>query len=142
MKVPREIIVDAGPLIALARQRDSKHRQCMTALKAMPPTARIVTTVSALAEVFAVLPSTAQSINAVRTLLTGIPLAIEYIQSHELDRAFELMEKYVDLPMDFADAEIFVIAERRSVKTIFTLDRRDFSIYRPSHVKQFEIIPH
>ncbi len=141
MKEPREIIVDAGPLIALARQRDSKHTQCVAALKSVPPTARMVTTLSALAEVFAVLPSSVSSIKAVQTLLMGIPLAIENIQGYELPRAFELMEKYVDLPMDFADAEIFVIAERRSVKTIFTLDRRDFSIYRPRHVRQFDLIP-
>ncbi|MBX9879791.1 MAG: PIN domain-containing protein [Candidatus Obscuribacterales bacterium] len=141
MKEPREIIVDAGPLIALARQRDSKHAQCVATLKAVPPTARMVTTVSALAEVFAVLPSSVSSIRAVETLLMGIPLALEYIQGHELSRAFELMEKYIDLPMDFADAEILVIAERRSVKTIFTLDRRDFSVYRPRHVRQFDLIP-
>ena len=56
-------------------------------------------------------------------------------------RMKELMEKYSDLPMDVADASIIVISELHKAKTIFTLDRGDFSVYRPKHTPHFRIIP-
>jgi len=43
--------------------------------------------------------------------------------------------------MDLADATIVVIAEVLKIRTIFTLDKKDFSIYRIKHCRHFEIIP-
>jgi len=40
------------------------------------------------------------------------------------------MRRYADLPMDLADATLVVLAERLRTPWIFTLDRRDFSVYR------------
>jgi hypothetical protein len=42
----------------------------------------------------------------------------------------EVLEKYADLPMDYADATLVVLAESRSVYSIATIDVADFSIYR------------
>jgi predicted nucleic acid-binding protein len=39
------------------------------------------------------------------------------------------MEKYSDLPMDFADACLVYLAEKLRLHTIVTIDR-DFNIYR------------
>ena len=55
-------------------------------------------------------------------------------------RMHALMSKYRDLPMDLADAAIVTVAEREGVRQIFTLDRRDFSVYRP-RLGQFIILP-
>jgi predicted nucleic acid-binding protein len=43
--------------------------------------------------------------------------------------------------MDLADARLVVLAEIHKVRTLFTLDRRDFSVYRPKHLKHFDLIP-
>lgn len=51
------------------------------------------------------------------------------------------MKKYSERPMDLADATIVVIAAALKTRTIFTLDKKDFSIYRPKHCRHFEIIP-
>jgi predicted nucleic acid-binding protein len=53
----------------------------------------------------------------------------------------QLLKKYSDLPMDFADAALVAVCERRKIRRIFTVDRRDFLIYRPNHTEQFEVIP-
>lgn len=53
----------------------------------------------------------------------------------------ELMEKYQDLPMGFADAALVRVAEREKIRRIFTIDRRDFSIYRPDGLGSFDVIP-
>lgn len=52
-----------------------------------------------------------------------------------------LMQKFRELPMDFADATLVRVAEREDIHQIFTLDRRDFSLYRPARGGAFTIIP-
>ncbi len=34
-----------------------------------------------------------------------------------------------------------VIAERLNITRIVTFDRRDFSVFRPSHCEYFELLP-
>ena len=51
------------------------------------------------------------------------------------------MAKYRDLPMDFADATLVHIANREKIGRIFTLDRRDFSVYRLSEGRSFDTVP-
>jgi hypothetical protein len=51
------------------------------------------------------------------------------------------MEQYADLPMGFADASLVVLAERLKVFSVFTLDRRGFSVFRPRNAQVFEILP-
>jgi hypothetical protein len=46
-----------------------------------------------------------------------------------------------DLPMDLADAALVRAAEREKISRIFTIDRRDFELYRPRGIGQFTILP-
>lgn len=43
--------------------------------------------------------------------------------------------------MDLADAALVRVAERERLHRIFTLDRRDFEVYRPSRAWRFAILP-
>lgn len=52
------------------------------------------------------------------------------LDSTDVPRMRELMRQYADRPMDMADAALVRVAEREGIRTIFTLDRRDFSVYR------------
>jgi hypothetical protein len=58
-----------------------------------------------------------------------------------LVRAGALMEKYKDVPMDFADATLVVLAEETGIQEVFTLDLRGFSAYRIHGKKGFTIWP-
>ena len=51
-----------------------------------------------------------------------------------------LMEKYADLPMDYADSTLVVLAEELNANLIFTTDR-DFEVYRINGRKRFRISP-
>lgn len=44
--------------------------------------------------------------------------------------AKKLMEKYQDLPMDFADATLGSLAHDLPIDHVVTFDRKDFGIYR------------
>ena len=65
-----------------------------------------------------------------------LPLGVD-----DVPRMKELMRKFRDLPMDLADAALVRVAERERLRRIFTLDRRDFQIYRPSRIGRFVILP-
>ena len=48
----------------------------------------------------------------------------------DIPRIRDLMQKYSDRRMDLADAALIAVAERESIRKFFTVDRKDFSVYR------------
>lgn len=79
--------------------------------------------------------------DALWDLLDGEAIALLTLDARDIRRARELMRKYRDLPMDLADAALVAVAERERIARIFTLDRRDFEVYRPHRVGRFQITP-
>ena len=58
-----------------------------------------------------------------------------------LRRIALLMEKYHDIPMDYADATLVALGEEVQTDWVFTLDHRGFSAYRLRGKKPFPMIP-
>lgn len=52
-----------------------------------------------------------------------------------------IMRRYKDCRLQFADASLIHFAERERIRTVFTLDRRDFSIIRLKHNRALKLIP-
>jgi hypothetical protein len=59
----------------------------------------------------------------------------------DIDAIDRLIAKYQDLCLDFADAALMHLAEREGIEQVFTLDRRDFSVFRTSAGKPLAILP-
>ena len=53
----------------------------------------------------------------------------------------ELIARYVDLDLGLIDAAVVAVAERLSITTLASIDRRDLLVVRPSHCDAFELIP-
>ncbi len=51
------------------------------------------------------------------------------------------MDRYASLGAQLADAALMYIAEREGINTVFTLDRRDFSVYRTTDGRALSILP-
>ena len=58
-----------------------------------------------------------------------------------LHRVSVLMEKYSDLPMDYADATQVALAEDLGTDRMFTLDWQDFSVFRFHGTWPFHLLP-
>jgi predicted nucleic acid-binding protein len=43
--------------------------------------------------------------------------------------------------MILVDAGLVAVAEREKIRRIFTLDRRDFEVYRPAKLGRFLLLP-
>ncbi len=57
----------------------------------------------------------------------------------DLNRIIELTEKYQDQPIDFADATLLAVAERKQLDSVISIDS-DFQIYRTAQGKPLEML--
>lgn len=121
-------LVDTGPLVALFDPKDREHERCREALKKVR--GRLQTTVPVLTEAFHILDPDSQGSAALRAFVSKGGLSVWWLDAALLARAFELMDRYADHPMDLADASLIVAAESLKTQRVFTLDRRDFRAYR------------
>ena len=81
----------------------------------------------------AVLTETAHLTRAPRKVMQLVArgdLQIRFSAESEAERLAELLGKYCDNEMELADACLVRMAELENLAVIFTLDRRDFSVYR------------
>lgn len=135
----RAIIVDAGPLVALASPRDRHHDSCRNQFAQI--TTPLFTCWPILAEVAWLLRSRPVAVQSVLRSCDGTFLSLLPLAEPDAPQIASLMQKYADQRMQLADAAIVHLADRENVATIFTLDRRDFSIYRRADGASFDLIP-
>jgi uncharacterized protein len=69
------------------------------------------------------------------------PLGAECRLNEDILRIAEILDRYADSRIDFVDASVMAVAERLNIVTVLTLDRRDFSLFRPRHCDGFVLIP-
>jgi predicted nucleic acid-binding protein len=133
------ILVDAGPMVALIHADDHHHERCKKVLRSLKePMATVWPPVTEAMYLLGFSPEAQQALWELieRSGILLLPLGLD-----DVPRIRELMVKYKDLPMDFADAALVKVCEREKIRRIFTLDRRDFSVYRPTGLGSFDIVP-
>jgi predicted nucleic acid-binding protein len=133
----RDVLADSGLLVGLFDRRDAHHERCRAFLREFK--GRLFTTWQALTEAMALL-SVAQQQALLDWLEAGVKarlVRIECTALEEVGRARSLLGKYRDLPMDFADASLYLLALREGVQHVATLDQRDFAAYRLPGKKSF-----
>ena len=133
------ILVDTGPLVALFDASDNYHRTCLDILRDVD--CPLLTVWPVLTEAFYLLNFSWKAQDNLWEFLARGGMEIVNPERSGMERCRALMRKYRDLPMDLADAVLVAAGESRRIKAIFTLDHKDFSVYRPLHVKRFELIP-
>jgi predicted nucleic acid-binding protein len=135
-----DTLIDAGPLLATINRNDNWHAECAALLRRLD--CPFYTTLAVITEAMHLLGRhTGPPGQAAlwRMILRG-DLVVEHPTHLDLRRMAELMDRYADRPMDFADASLVAIAERLSLERIVTIDRTDFSIYRLDDRKAFIIV--
>lgn len=133
------ILVDAGPLVAMIHRNDQHHRRCVDTFRALEQP--LATVWPAFTEAMYLLGFSWTAQDALWEFVRRDSLELLPIGGAEIERMHELMHKYRDLPMNLADAALVTVAERERSRTVFTLDRADFSVYRPARIGQFVIVP-
>ena len=133
-----ELLLDTGAFVALVDRDEKLHDDCVAALEGW--TGPVVTTEAVLTEtLYLIGPAWSAQKACLQFILRG---AFQLVPSStkSLQRA-ALMERYQNVPMDFADATLAVLAEELETEWVFTLDRRGFSTDRMHRNRGFQIIP-
>jgi uncharacterized protein len=135
----RRVLADTGPLVAILSSVDEHHEACVKALRHLP------------GPLFSCWPV----ITEAAWLLRGYPRAVRQLLE-SLDSGFlellplagadarpmaAVMKKYEGMRPQLADAALVYLADRDGIDTIFTLDQRDFSVYRLARKRPFRIVP-
>jgi uncharacterized protein len=133
------LLVDAGPLVALIDRGDPYHKSCCQVIAGIDEP--LDTVWPAHTEAMYLLGASAVAQRALWDMLELGALRLQEVTLEDCPRMRELMWKYRDLPMDLADAALVRVAECEHCRRIFTVDRRDFELYRPHRLGRFEILP-
>jgi uncharacterized protein len=125
--MPKLILIDTAPLIALFDKDDKYHDDIKDFIK--KNRFKFVSTTAVVTEVTHMLDF---NINAQIGFLEWIireGLVLHEISLKEIIRVIELCKKYQDRPMDFADATLVVAAEQTGLREIISIDSY-FDVYR------------
>lgn len=137
--IRERILIDTGPVVALLAESDAEHTACVEQSRELPPP--FFTSWPVLTEAAWLLR---QDPGAIPRLLSLVNQGL--LECLELDAAAcqhisSAAIKYHDLRPDFADLTLLYLADREGIATIFTLDRRDFAVYRDAQGRPFHLIP-
>ena len=121
----RNVLVDAGFVVALLSSRDAHHQWAMTQAPALPPPWS--TCEAVLSEAFHLLG--ALGTHSLGMLLRLRALFVAFEIRENLEPVLRLIETYRDVPMSLADACLVRLSETLADPVILTTEK-DFRIYR------------
>ena len=134
-----ELLLDTGAFVALVDRSERRHSDCVAVLEGW--SGSVVTTEAVLTEtLYLVGPRWQAQKVCLEFLLRGAFLLVPQSQA-SLKRISVLMEKYRNVPMDYADATLVALGEELGTDRVFTLDNRGFSAYRLNQRRPFQLVP-
>jgi predicted nucleic acid-binding protein len=134
----KPILVDTGPLVAILSRTDEYHRACVNALRSLP--SPLLTCWPVITEAVWLLRGSPSAVQRLLGSIGGGFLELLPLEGTEAKAIAAFMMRYETIGPQLADAALVYLAYREHLDTIFTLDRRDFSIYRIGK-RAFNIIP-
>jgi predicted nucleic acid-binding protein len=135
----RRVLADTGPVVAILSRRDQYHRTCVEALRDLP--GPLFTCWPVITEAAWLLRRDATAVHRLVTSLDTGFLELLPLTTADAKPIASILKKYRDIRIQLADAALVHLAARDGLDTIFTLDQRDFSVYRLPRGKSFRILP-
>jgi uncharacterized protein len=133
------VLIDTGPIVALFSARDRYHEVCVSELKRITPP--LLTTWPVLTEAAWLLRGDWRGVKSVLRSLESDLFALPEFSASASSWMEGFLYKYRDLGVQLADASLVYLAHQNNLRTVFTLDRRDFALYRFGRNMSFNIIP-
>lgn len=133
------VLADTGPLVAIVSPDDQYHELCVDTLDHLP--SPLLTCWPVITEAAWLLREFPLGFERLLGSMREGFLEILPVDSTESEPILQIMSKYASLRPQFADAMLVYLAHRENTDTIFTLDRRDFAVYRTARKKPFRLLP-
>ena len=134
-------LIDTNILLAASSPRDARHDPAREALRDLKGVRIVAAPV--LPEVFYLVARDVGYASAYRLFdtLQSNAFRIEPLTPMDMVRMSAIMREYQDNRFDFVDCAIMALSERLNITDVYTLDRRDFSIFRPKHYPALSLFP-
>jgi predicted nucleic acid-binding protein len=133
------VLMDTGPLVAVLSPDERHHEICVALLHSLP--SPMVTCWPVVTEAMWLLRKSPRTTKKLLSAISSGVLEIPVVTASEAGKIEAIMDQYASLRPQFADAMVVYLAHRENIETIFTLDRRDFLVYRNTRNKPFRLIP-
>lgn len=131
------VLIDAGPLEALLNRRAQHHRWAREQYNRITPP--VYTCEAVIAEAYWLLQNVSRGRKKLRSLVGEGHVQIAFSYAEHTGRVNELLEKYDDADMDFADACLVRMVELERAPRVFTIDS-DFFVYRVHRDQRIDLI--
>ena len=132
-------LLDTGPLVAALNRRDPHHQRCAAELAAC--SGPLLTTGAVVTEAMYFLGGLPGGAATLTGFLDEAQVDMrDCFGPTQLHAAARLMQKYNDIPMDFADATLVLLADETGMGDILTLDERGFRAYRFRGTRRFNLV--
>lgn len=132
-------LIDTGPLVAYLDAGDPEHATVVKRLDGFE--GRLVSSSAVITEAMHFVSAGTEGPRALSDFVSGSAVDIyDPTRPPDLSAAVSLMEKYRDVPMDFADGTLVLLGEALGVRDVLTLDRRGFNVYRTRRGRAFRLV--
>lgn len=133
------VIVDTGPLVLLYSDNGLGREECLAVARqvAVP----MLTSWAVVTEAAWMLRARPEAVLQMLADIAKGGLRIPPLEDADIVSIGKILDRYRDMRPQLADATLVHLAEREKIDTIFTLDRRDFSVYRTTRRRAFRIVP-
>jgi hypothetical protein len=134
------ILVDTGPILALADRKDPRHRDVKKAWSRHggPYVTGVAVVPEACYLLLKYLGPDAE-LGFVRSWQAG-EIRVEPVTDRDAQRVIEILTGYRDQAFGFTDSSLFALAERLKIRSVLTFDRRHFDAFRPIHCESWDYL--
>jgi len=137
--VSGQVLVDTGPIVAILSESDEHHQACVGQLQGI--SGPLLTCWPVITEAAWLLRAYPLAVGRLLSSFHGAPFELVPLGEADLSGIAAILAKYKGLGIQLADASLLYLANREGIETMFTLDRRDFSVLRLSRGRKLRLIP-
>lgn len=129
------VLLDTGPLVALFKRNDAFHKKAVDWFARNR--ADLVTTHAVLTEAWHLISPPARG---KLMAFASEALSVPQLSDGAVPRLTQLLVKYSDTPMDYADATLVLLAHDLPVLRVATIDVDGFAAYRTEGRKPLRVV--
>jgi len=137
--ITEPVLIDAGPLVALLHVDDVWHEICRKQADELH--GPVYTTWAVITEAAWLLRGLPDSLDRLLAALDEFEIELLHVPQDALRWLRRQARQYHDLRPQAADLTLLHLAEQTGAKLVFTLDRRDFAVYRDSQGQSLRLLP-
>lgn len=133
------VLIDTGPLVAILCREDAQHHRCVAALQNI--TTDLVTCWPALTEAVHLLGGRVDRVHQLLAMIISGAIQCAPLPADAASWLDEFYQRFAEHSPDLADATLMLLGERLNVDDVFTLDQRDFTVFRTLNGRALNIVP-